>query len=605
MRDKTPYSELEKLKETIINSILLYGSVLSALTFIVSYYNFDFKEFRLSVLTDFIVVLTLTTISLFRKRINLKPKSLIIISALLVLMISDTMKMGINSDNKPLLIIIPFFALLVYDMRKTLLIFLFSILVFLTIGYLFVSGVLISNINYLYRAQQVSPWLTNILTLSAIALFVIIIFNQFNLKFSFLLDELKLKNLEITEKEQNYRDIFNSSSDAIFIHGVNGEIIDVNDAMLTMYGYKKEEIKSITMSDIRSGVEHDEIKDIFKHLEDSIKLNKTVFDWQAKTKLGKAFWVEVVLTKTTINNIPRIIAVVRDIEEKKRIALELENHKNHLEVLIKERTDAVASANAELVAKNELLTLQQNNLQNTLEKLESTKEQLIHSEKMASIGLLASGVAHEINNPLNFIKGGVSALEEYLKDAYNDNSEDLTDCLSAINEGINRSSAIIDSLNHFSRISESQKESCHLNSIIDNCLLILKNRLKYRIEIVKNYTNADPLVLGNDGKLHQAIINILSNAEQAIIEEGTIEIKTIVNKKDAVIYIIDTGIGINSHDLKKITDPFYTTKEPGQGTGLGLSITYNIIKDHNGTLSFQSIVNEGTTVIITLPLYNN
>ena len=144
-------------------------------------------------------------------------------------------------------------------------------------------------------------------------------------------------------------------------------------------------------------------------------------------------------------------------------------------------------------------------------------------------------------------------------------------------------------------------ESYDIHSILENCLVMLHNKTMYRIGIRKDYFTESVYMVGNVGKLHQVFINILYNAVQAIENEGIVTIKTHKNDDSIVIEIIDTGCGISSENISKITDPFYTTKAPGIGTGLGLSITYSIVKEHKGNIEFQSIVNEGTTVKITLP----
>lgn len=135
-------------------------------------------------------------------------------------------------------------------------------------------------------------------------------------------------------------------------------------------------------------------------------------------------------------------------------------------------------------------------------------------------------------------------------------------------------------------------------------MVILQNQTKTRIEIEKSYTTQEHVLECREGKLHQAILNIIANAVQSIENTGTISIKTSVKKGWLCIEISDTGCGINLEDSSKILDPFYTTKEAGKGTGLGLYITYNIIKEHNGTIDFESKTGKGTKFIITLPTSN-
>ncbi len=248
--------------------------------------------------------------------------------------------------------------------------------------------------------------------------------------------------------------------------------------------------------------------------------------------------------------------------------------------------------------------LQDNNeeLKSTIEKLNETRQQLVQSEKMASLGILTAGVAHEINNPLNFINGGIIGLESYFKKNLNEHFEKVAPLINAINVGVKRTTDIVTSLGQYSRQDNLEKTNCDVNSIIDNCLIMLHNQLKNKTEIKKNYTNIPYLLKGSEGKLHQALLNIISNASQAIEKDGIITITTQIVNNKIIISIHDNGCGISSDILGKIFDPFFTTKEPGKGTGLGLSITYNIIHEHKGTIEFQSEVNKGTNVIISLPI---
>jgi signal transduction histidine kinase len=174
--------------------------------------------------------------------------------------------------------------------------------------------------------------------------------------------------------------------------------------------------------------------------------------------------------------------------------------------------------------------------------------------------------------------------------------------LDGMKEGVKRAANIVTSLNHFSRNNNSATEKCNIHIIIDNCLTMLNNKLKHKVEVIKNYTDLPFNLTCNDGKLHQAILNILSNAEQAIDKKGVIEITTTIEQQNLKITITDNGCGIKQNIISKISDPFFTTKEVGRGTGLGLSIAYRIIEDSNGSIKHISKEREGTKVIILLPL---
>ena len=269
-----------------------------------------------------------------------------------------------------------------------------------------------------------------------------------------------------------------------------------------------------------------------------------------------------------------------DITDRKQTELELEKYRNHLEKMVAQRTNELKAA---------------------LDDLREMQAQLVQSEKMASLGILTAGVAHEINNPLNFILGSYTGLEKYFSEKGIED-ENILVLLNSLKAGVERTASIVKGLNQFSRDKSNLDEDCHIHSIINNCLLMLNNLIGTRIEVKKKYSPIPVQCSGNVGKLHQVFINILTNAIHAIESEGSISITTQLKKNSVLIEISDTGCGINKNDMKKILDPFYTTKDPGKGTGLGLSIVYNIIEEHKGEIEFQSKVNKGTLVMVKLPI---
>jgi len=239
-------------------------------------------------------------------------------------------------------------------------------------------------------------------------------------------------------------------------------------------------------------------------------------------------------------------------------------------------------------------------LQVALNQLKDAQSKLVESEKMASVGLLSAGIAHEINNPLNFIEGGKSALVSHFEDNIK-NKDELAKVMSyieMIDTGIKKTTNIVQSLNQFSRKSENHEEVCDLHVIIENCLTILQSKLKYKIDIVKEFSVKQLFVKGNDGELHQVILNILNNSVQAIEHSGTIKIMTSLTKSKVVLEFEDNGHGIKPENLNNVVEPFFTTRNPGAGTGLGMSISYNIIKKHNGSIMYGSEIGKGTIVTV-------
>lgn len=287
---------------------------------------------------------------------------------------------------------------------------------------------------------------------------------------------------------------------------------------------------------------------------------------------------------------------------------ELKKHKNKLEYLVKERTEELETANEELTStndelyeKNEIIHQQNDELKAALQNLKETQTQLIHAEKMASLGVLTSGVSHEINNPLNYIMGGYIGLERYFSNKALNNKE-IALFLHSIKTCLERASQIVKGLNQFTYDSGSLDELCDIHSIIDNCLLMVQNQLNNKIEIKKDFCNENIFIEGNVSNLHQVFINIFTNSIQAIDEKGSIFIKTDKSSDQITILIKDSGKGIDKKEITKITDPFFTTKNPGEGTGLGLAISAQIIKKHKGSIEFISEKNKGTTVLLKFPL---
>lgn len=238
------------------------------------------------------------------------------------------------------------------------------------------------------------------------------------------------------------------------------------------------------------------------------------------------------------------------------------------------------------------------------EELQRTQKLLVTSEKMASLGVMAMGIAHEINNPLNFIKNGTEALEARISEDMPEKAKELEPMFRIVREGVKRSTNIVKSLSHFSRKTPSLEEKCDLKDIIENCLLILHNKIKNRVQIITTF-GKDCIAIGNEGRLHQALLNILANAAQAIEGKGIINILT--SKKEGMIEVTieDDGEGIPEENLSKISDPFFTTKAPGEGTGLGLFITYSIIEEHNGEIDVISNPGKGTIFIVSIPKWES
>jgi histidine kinase len=282
----------------------------------------------------------------------------------------------------------------------------------------------------------------------------------------------------------------------------------------------------------------------------------------------------------------------------------------------------------------EKVALRTAELSTSLQQLKSAQLQLVQSEKMASLGELTAGIAHEINNPINFVASSLQPLKRNLDalktliDKYDDYAEqpsadklqkivdykeeidydytkdEIEMLLGSISDGANRTTEIVKGLRNFSRLDEADRKKASLNEGIESTLLILQSNLKQKnIRLIKLLSEI-PEIQCYAGQLNQVFMNILNNAIQSMPQQGTLTVKTFLDAQDNLlkIAISDTGSGIPAAILSKIFDPFFTTKQVGDGTGLGLSISYGIVKKHNGTIEVESEMGKGSTFVVQLPI---
>ena len=234
------------------------------------------------------------------------------------------------------------------------------------------------------------------------------------------------------------------------------------------------------------------------------------------------------------------------------------------------------------------------------EKLKEAQKKLAQSEKMASVGKLAAGVAHEINNPLT----GILFYGSLLKDRQ-DLPDDVKEDLDYILEDANRCKDIVRSLLVYSRHTDSEKSVVFLNEVVEKSLKLTRDQKIFRNITLNKQFSKDPLpVKADSNKLSQVIINLVINAVDAMQGSGTLTLRTYPDtiEKKALLEVKDTGEGIPHENLSKIFDPFFTTKEVGKSTGLGLSIVYGIIEEHGGDIFVKNTGAKGTTFIVELPL---
>jgi two-component system NtrC family sensor kinase len=264
--------------------------------------------------------------------------------------------------------------------------------------------------------------------------------------------------------------------------------------------------------------------------------------------------------------------------------------------------------------------------------LKASQLKILQQEKMASIGQLAAGVAHELNNPMSFISSNLSTLDKYIKRltdfirvqseavlSVKDTSalykvdkkreevklnhilEDAKVLLKESLDGAERVKKIVHELNSFSRMDEEEYKKADINECVDSAVTIVWNELKYKATLEKKYGSL-PLVMCYPRQMNQVFVNLLINAVNSIPEKGIIAVQTWHENSSVWIEVSDTGVGIPPKNLIKIFEPFFTTKEAGKGTGLGLSITYEIVQKHKGEITVKSDVGKGTTFTVRIPV---
>ncbi|RJX25962.1 MAG: hybrid sensor histidine kinase/response regulator [Desulfurivibrio sp.] len=325
---------------------------------------------------------------------------------------------------------------------------------------------------------------------------------------------------------------------------------------------------------------------------------------------GRKYYVEIAVSpiRDEAGKVVQVIHVSRDITRKKELEISLQKER-----LLLEKTNR--------------------QLEQAYNELKQTQSQIVQQEKMASIGQLAAGVAHEINNPIGFISSNLASLDNYLEklsrfislqDALINGLpdekalrelrdqrkslkidyllKDIPALIAESRDGAERVRVIVQNLKNFSRVEGNEICLTSINDCLETTLNIIRNELKYKAEISREYGEGLPRVMASPQQLNQVFMNILVNAAQAMEKKGRITIRSWHEDGSVRVAISDTGCGIPQQNLTRIFDPFFTTKEVGKGTGLGMSITYDIIKKHHGAITVASEVGKGTTFTVSLPV---
>lgn len=401
------------------------------------------------------------------------------------------------------------------------------------------------------------------------------------------------------------RHLLDNSSTIICSSEPSGDfrITFVSENLTRVFGYEPREM--LEDPNFRFNNTHpDDITHVFSRLSKIFVDGQQTHEYRFRHKNGNYLWVHdtLRLTRDEKGNPREVVSSMVDINERKKMEEALWSEKEQQKSLIKQ--------------------------------LQEVQSQLLQSEKMASIGQLAAGVAHEINNPVGYVSSNLESLKKYVEnmfkviDAYTEaeallpeNSKavrdirvikketdleflkvDISELIRESLGGVRRVKDIVRDLKDFSHVDEAEWQSMDLHKGLDSTLNIVHNEIKYKAKIIKEYQNL-PLVECQASQLNQVFMNLLVNAAHAIEDRGIITVRTAAHGDWVSIEVADTGKGIPAENIKRIFDPFFTTKPVGKGTGLGLSLSYGIVNKHGGRIEVESETGKGTNFKVWLPVH--
>jgi PAS domain S-box-containing protein len=370
----------------------------------------------------------------------------------------------------------------------------------------------------------------------------------------------------IQESEEHYRALFNSARDGIALLGIDThKIEDCNPQFETLSGISKDELISQNIWGLCPAVNKNEIQNIFLDLHESGFVGSGEFELLQPG--GKVIPIEFVVTEVDIHDRKFLQLMARDITERKKAEIELKAYSERLEEMVEDRT----------------------------KELKEAQEQLVHQERMATLGQLSRGIAHELRTPLGAINNAAYFLNMVLEES----DEDVKEALKILSKEVATSERIIKSLLDFARPRAAVQRRVEIQDLIDSVLLQVK--LPEEISIIKEYDEDLPLVWVDPEQLQQAIKNLLKNAIQAMPEGGRLVLNAEPAGDDHVdISINDTGIGIDEGNLERIFEPLYTTR--AKGIGLGLALAKLNLESNGGSISVESKLGSGSKFTLTLPV---
>ncbi len=410
------------------------------------------------------------------------------------------------------------------------------------------------------------------------------------------LGELQQANDQLQQSNWQLQRAIDQSPASVTIFSVDGRVEYTNPAFTQITGFSAAEAQEAFDCHLH---QQQPLSEIMRGYVDGRTTEDRVYvEVENRRKDGRTYWLGVILSP-------------------------VRNSDGEITHFLSSGTDISARKQAQAALQRK--TIEQ---QETIAKLEEAHNQLLQSEKMASIGQLAAGVAHEINNPIGYVNSNLGSLRHYISDLYQliegyrgvltDSQrealaelerkidfdfvrDDLASLIAENEQGLERVKQIIKDLKDFSHVDRAEWVRGDLLKGLDSTLNVVWNELKYKAEVVKEYTRL-PQIECMPSQLNQVFMNLLVNAAHAIEGQGVITIRTGIDGERVWVEVADTGKGIPAEYLPRLFEPFFTTKPVGKGTGLGLSVSYGIVAKHHGEITVDSVVGEGTRFRVWLPI---
>jgi len=576
---------LVHLRDRVTNLVLKVLAVIILVPLAGSLYRATVIGWQPVMLFHVLAVISIYTVYIFRGRLLLTFKSWFLVVIFMLVGIAGLINMGVFAAALYLMTFGAVMTTALIGQRVGLVVFGISALSIVLVAVAYLSGYLTYPFDPTIFQKSPTVWINllgGFILANALILAVVGVMNR---SFIRSIDVLQRRERELEDEvaerekaqkdlyvsEKNYHEIFDASSEAIFIlKAPSGAILNVNQGMLDMFGYSYDEVRGLTAQDLSSGDPPYSQQEAAEWIKKALEKGSIRFEWLAKRKNGELFWAEVYFKCAHIGETEKILAALRDITERKESEKEIERYQNHLEDVVSERTSQLEEAQTELVGK----------------------------EKLATLGQLTGMVSQELRNPLGTVRNAMFSIAEGIE---GDDKDRVLRSVTLAERNVKRCDNIIHELLYFTQKPEIDPRKVYIDAWVG--ILLEEQELPDEIELVFNLKSGIELSIGR-ASLRRAVINLLDNAVQACMENGSnvkrVLIETKATRDRLEIRVVDNGPGIPEGIKDSIFEPLFTTKS--FGVGLGLPMVKNIMEGHDGGIEIESKEGEGMTVTLWMPI---